>query len=78
MKGYLMPSRRIDTTAPLRATHLSRRTLGAVAGAALAATTLPGQGPRAETTAAQSATPLAAEGSADLAAATDQFVRARP
>ena len=71
-----MPSRPIDTMTSLRATHLSRRTLGAVAGAALAATTLPGQGPRAGTTAAQSATPTAAEGSADLAAATDQFVRA--
>jgi CubicO group peptidase (beta-lactamase class C family) len=71
-----MPSRRIDTTAPPRAAHLSRRTLGAVAGAALAATTLPGGRPRARSTAAQSATPTADEGSADLAAATDQFVRA--
>src|SRR5688500_9780448 len=77
VKGDPMPLRRV-AAAPLRATRLSRRTLGAVAGAARAASTLPARGPRAGSTAAQDATPVASPAGgapAELAAATDRFVR---
>ena len=72
-----MPLRRI-AAAPLRATRLSRRTLGAAAGAALTASALRTRVPLTMAAAAQDATPIAGPAAgalAELATATDRFVR---